>query len=354
MFNSSPFLLIPELKEKIITKSSYEEIKVCLDKGCEINEKDENGITVLYHAIIANSDICIIKLLLEYGANIDPANKNFSFLAPAIFIDRADILELLLKYKANPNDKSEDGCSLLKYAIQKENLEALKLLVKYGASLKDKYLFDAAKIDNSEIFEFLLRKGLNPNIKDKNKIPLLFVVAGLLQDLEKTKLLVKYGVNINAKAYIKTIKRQELTLSVLFFILYSQQEEKDPLKLKELVKFIIESGADLNDTFRGDNLLSATLCNNLTNWNHKEALDFEVEKILLKKGVDANINLPWKITSEKTSFIPSTPLTIHNVMKDNYELLKEHMQECKLAKHIADQDQMEEFMELLEQYSNKK
>jgi len=128
------------------TESSNEIVKLLLDRGANIEAKTYNENTPLAMSVIntrSESNIETVKLLLKYGADINSKN-NKTELTPlmlAVSESNADsdleTVKILLDYGADINAKSIDGWTPLllavKYSDSYSNLETVKLLLERGA-----------------------------------------------------------------------------------------------------------------------------------------------------------------------------------------------------------------------------
>jgi ankyrin repeat protein len=93
--------------------------------------------------------------------------------------DRAEIVELLLKFKANPNFRARDGTTPLYLAASAGRTRIVKMLLENGADAKTQtnYLWSplhwAAAHGEVKIVEMLLDHGADPRVKsDAGKTPL--------------------------------------------------------------------------------------------------------------------------------------------------------------------------------------
>jgi ankyrin repeat protein len=172
------------LIKSIEMDSNIEIIKALIDAGADVNAQYTNGSTVLMFAISDCSDLelCIerMDLLLKAGAKVDEKDKNgMTSLLIAISnmieeprYENTVIIEKLLKAGADVNAKDQNGTTPLMYAV--------------SGTLK-------------EIVELLLKAGADVNAKDQNgTTPLMYAVSGTLKEI--VELLLKAGADVNAKA----------------------------------------------------------------------------------------------------------------------------------------------------------
>jgi ankyrin repeat protein len=118
--------------------------RLLIEKGADVNSKDEFGWTPLMFAAISERDpVDVARLLIEKGADV--------------------------------NSKLKDGVTPLMFAASAGNLEVLKLVIEKGADVNYKYesdwtpLMSAAKAegDRIEVVKLLIEKGADINAKDE-------------------------------------------------------------------------------------------------------------------------------------------------------------------------------------------
>lgn len=131
----------------------------------------------LYQAVEKNQ-IEDVKELLEQGADPNTyisfdgktilVNEGHSFkvniLIKAVLNNNIDIVELLLKYKADVKWKDVFNTDALIYSIGNKNLKMVKLLIEYGADVNSSdgngisVHSEALKTKDKEIIEFIEQK----------------------------------------------------------------------------------------------------------------------------------------------------------------------------------------------------
>lgn len=139
----------PEKQERVklimfiwaATKNNKEMMNYFLNKGLNINKKDEFGKTALYYVILnIDNDSCdyselgydTLSFLIEKGANFDKVDNKKSALMVAVERNKnAELVEFLLKSKADINYLSEDGYTAYDYVKQFNIKELDKIFKKY-------------------------------------------------------------------------------------------------------------------------------------------------------------------------------------------------------------------------------
>ncbi|OQS05535.1 ankyrin repeat protein [Thraustotheca clavata] len=165
------------------------------------NQELPNGFTPLHIAILNNRPSSVEALLkagasnwgtplhlaetnemaslLYNGSAIDAKNKDgITPLCSAVFRDHAEKVQLLLKCRANPNQKTKEvGKTLLHHAAYSRSEKVVEQLLLASASVdaKDKRgwtpLHHAASSGSSEVVKLLLKYGAPINEEDKNGLP---------------------------------------------------------------------------------------------------------------------------------------------------------------------------------------
>jgi ankyrin repeat protein len=214
-----------------VDNGSTEMVKMLLDAKADPNAGtfDAPLLCAIYKQNAASAE-----LLLQAGANPNVPGKiqynekgnsayflnNESHLTPlwlAIYLDQPDIVQLLLKFKADPNDSQTDGRSLLFSAMSDTNI--LEALLDAGANIEahDKTvtvngdrpdwtpLAAAIWAQRPDAVEALLKRGVNPNQRDTTgNVPLHWAVSILRvqltdQNYKMVESLLTHGADPNVR-----------------------------------------------------------------------------------------------------------------------------------------------------------
>lgn len=192
--------------------------KTLLNKGININTPTNGAI---YQSIVHN-DFKIFKALLAKGAKPDahrtwdPIRKRFRnetpLLIEAIKYSRAPMVNLLLKYDADPNEYKQGSLLPLTQAILDGDIQITQALIDHGADVTKtdsttgySAYGHAISSDNIEVFDLLLTQyNLHPfdaNTLDNNGRNGLNILAlnpnEGFYDKEITEGLIKVGINID-------------------------------------------------------------------------------------------------------------------------------------------------------------
>ncbi|XP_068796082.1 ankyrin repeat and SOCS box protein 3 isoform X2 [Struthio camelus] len=162
-------------------------LRKLIKRGYSIDVPDNRGWMPIHEAAVHNSSEClrllicaavenghsgIVKLLLQYGANINGHHSwsGWNSLHQASFQGYTEIIKILLEKGANKECEDDFGITPLFVAAQYGKLESLRMLVSYGANIncqaKDKAtpLLIAAQEGHAKCAELLLSKGADPNL----------------------------------------------------------------------------------------------------------------------------------------------------------------------------------------------
>ncbi len=112
-----------------IMGSCEECVDYLLSNGFNGNEQNKRGESPLVYAV-NSSELSLVSKLLEAGAdaNITFNKAGYTLLMEASFEGQGDLVELLLKHKADPSIRDKEGMSALDYAKREGQEEVIKIL----------------------------------------------------------------------------------------------------------------------------------------------------------------------------------------------------------------------------------
>jgi ankyrin repeat protein len=252
-----------------VKSNNIKEAKLLLDKGANPNAYDDDSDNVLINATLFASADCM-KLLLQNKAN--PRLKNKYGETPLMLCTTdLDKMKLLLNYGANINDTSQSGNNALMIAcIAGSSYTNVKWLIDNGANVKAKRwggetalmravqycdtmtihlllskgfdidahpwgntpLMYAARSANWQAIFCLLNNGADANIPDPNNTTILLWAAEQ-NNLEAVKVLVKKTKNINTVDSITG-------MTPLIWAAYNEHDNP------QIIQTLLDNGALIN------------------------------------------------------------------------------------------------------------
>ncbi|KAK1629906.1 hypothetical protein QYE76_004221 [Lolium multiflorum] len=151
-------------------------VELLLDRGANPNIENREGFTVL-HVIATKKDLFfrdlfgIADILLSRGANVDSMSSEGTPLHIAAQCGNVEMMEVLLKYKANPNRVVRLFYAPLTLALFASSLKCVELLIKAGADVNAGSpatpLTLAATDGLADCIKCLLEAHADPNIPDE-------------------------------------------------------------------------------------------------------------------------------------------------------------------------------------------
>lgn len=189
-----------QLLTNIIKDNNVQELKNLLDNGYDINTKIYRQSMLQYVFLNFPDNIDIINLLLEYGINIEEKDDlGFTILHIVCLNNYIKSAKILLDKGANV-DTSRFGETPLHTAVLNGDTQLVQLLLNYGANIEnshfgEKPLHTAILNGDIEIVQILLNYGANIEAKNANgESPLHYAALEGFYDI--VKLLIEKGADI--------------------------------------------------------------------------------------------------------------------------------------------------------------
>lgn len=316
------------LSDKLIEavfNGDLDTLKNALAGGAEVNAISEEGYGLLHYAVESETPL-MIRFLIENKADVNitsseggytplhlVSRKNFDMAK-----NRLEIAVILIAAGADINRSDESGATPLHMAVTGGLEELSRLLIEYGADVNKKTgyhkltaLHQAASGGHLKTVKLLIEKKADVNSRSAAGWTPLHAA----KNTETAQILLDNGANINAMS--------EKGLTPL-----SEAVSKGDT---ELVRFLIEKGADFNIKYTNTSrtllhyaassstaafLVSLGMdVNAKDTWGYTplhlaaERGDKEVAEYLILKGADMNAKITWFIRNDDYP-IGSTPLDI--------------------------------------------
>jgi len=192
-------------------KGNLEMMQYLSDKGAKSNIEDAHGYTVLNFAANAGqSNPKLYDFLLEHDANIDATTRNGAnaLLLVSAGAKDMDILEYFMGKGLAFDSVDDNDNGIFQYAAKGGNLELLKTLADKGADVKrinkkgENATFMVAQGTRSKqhgkaVFTYLEDLGLAMDLVNEDGKNLLHLVAYRNNDLEVFHYLMDKGLDVN-------------------------------------------------------------------------------------------------------------------------------------------------------------
>ncbi|XP_043940795.1 CARD- and ANK-domain containing inflammasome adapter protein-like [Protopterus annectens] len=180
----SPETLVSALF-KAVQQNLYRIIAALIDKGTDVNSRNEMQYTALLTAVELGSNESA-KVLIEKGSNLDARTPSLS-TALHLAVQHGDlsVIRLLLQKGKNPNPLGPEDQTPLHIAAFHNKLEAVDVLIKAGAKVNalTKELMTplhiACQCGNLEVAEYLINNKASINAKDKQSRTPLHLAASM-------------------------------------------------------------------------------------------------------------------------------------------------------------------------------
>ena len=184
-----------------VDKGDADIVKLLLEHGAK------QGIDQAITNAINNKNVKIIKILSEYGAQVNEMYLFNQALTDAIFNKNAEIISILSEYGAQVDDKYSSDDPPLVVAVENGDTDVVNLLLMHGANVDQKNsdgwtaLMKASQKGDSKlgIIELLLKHGAQVDVQNNDGESALMVAAQNSQANLTTILVQEYGASVGLK-----------------------------------------------------------------------------------------------------------------------------------------------------------
>jgi ankyrin repeat protein len=275
---------------KAIRDGDRSTIQALLQRGADVNARDEDRATALMHAA-GDADLPMMKLLLEEGADVNATSKSGA-TALVWALHDVEKVKLLLNHGARDLDAALLGAADISGATP-----VLKLLAEHGANLNSSKsgftpLMAASRAGNLNAVRYLIDHGADVRARTKSGYTALFAALSWPGNAAVVQMLLEHGADANAEVEVSQPAHDQYT-PVLLAALHADAESLERLLAKGG-----KSNTQGGDFGRTPLLVAATTGSEAT------------VRLLLRAGADVNVKdalgnspLQWARRRGETSIV---------------------------------------------------
>ncbi|KAJ7337342.1 ankyrin repeat-containing domain protein, partial [Mycena albidolilacea] len=260
---------------RILLQSGAKVDVVVLEKACTHDRWDQVLLDDLVITASKRGQSDMVRLLLEYGADVNAATKKYNALGAASFHGQVEAIRVLLEKGAEVNATSGIYGSALQIASYQGDIEIVRRLIEHGAKVNaaggeyGSALQAASREGNTETCRLLLENGAEVNATG-GRFGSALQAASIRGHVESVQCLLQYGADINATGGVYGNALQAASANGCV----------------AMVRLLLEKGADVN-AFGGSALKAAVRRGRLhsDNWRQAELITL----ILLENGAHPDI-----------------------------------------------------------------
>jgi ankyrin repeat protein len=223
---------LTELNAELLTAirdGDRSRIKALLQRGADVNARDEDRATALMHAA-ADADLPTMKLLLEKGADVNATSKSGA-TALVWALHHVEKVRLLLSHGAKDLDDA-----LLEAADIPGATPVLELLAESGANLNHSQssftvLMAASRAGNLSAVRYLIDHGADVRARTKSGYTALFAALSWPGNAAVVQTLLEHGADANAEVEVSR-PAHDLYTPVLLAALHRDADSLERLLAK--------------------------------------------------------------------------------------------------------------------------
>ena len=186
-------------------------LEILLNKGADVNMRDEEGHTPLMVASRDGQAACLPLLLCsvpewKISHLNEKNNEGSTALMLATLHREIKCIYVLLVNGADVEIEDDRGENALMIAAQVGYIDGLQILLNAGAKINSKShvrghtaLMQAAQWEETECLRILLKSGADIDLKS-NKLVTALMYAAMYGNVECVKVLVSHGADVNARS----------------------------------------------------------------------------------------------------------------------------------------------------------
>ena len=293
-----------------LVKKYTDAILLLLKAGADPNiRKDDCTATCLMYAVDTDCSKEVLQAITDHGADVNATSKETSTaLMIACEKSYTDAINVLLEAGADPNIALDDSsvtcfmCAVLKDCSK----DVLQAMIDHGAdvnatSTAGTALMIACTKRYTDAIYLLLKAGANPNIADDSGVTCLMRAVGEDCSNEVLQAIIDHGAEVNSTSkengtalMIACTRRYKYAINLLLEARANPNIVLDDTVItclmfavgedcsKEVLQAIVNHGADVNATGKGNHTVLIKACEN----GYTDAINDLVEA-----GTDPNIAL---------------------------------------------------------------
>lgn len=233
-------LAIEEKKQNVV--------KVLLEFGANVDVKDNHKQTPLFYAALFKQAE-IAEMLLKAGANVNAKDDENMMPINYAFGEKIDshscekykpskLVVLLCSYGADLNFKNESGTKTLLMVSRKGHFSEIEFLVEHGADLFSSVeggrtaLHSAVSGHNYNLVDFLLRSGFDINAKNLGDLSPIHLLANNVEDFFHP---ILYFKNLIFKCTVD---------------MWNLDFKCEDMEAADMIEFLADNGAHINILYR--------------------------------------------------------------------------------------------------------
>ncbi|AYP74187.1 ankyrin repeat protein [Fowlpox virus] len=271
-------------------------VRKLLDMGHNVNAKDMYNGYYPIHLLVEDrcqGDLSIAKLLLERGADIEAKDENgYTILFNAAKKGKTHLVKFLLEYGANT--KSSTNNTLMMHAVTSKKISTVKCIINHDKELLNPdSIIPALCNSDTKMLRFLIESGVDINKRNSYRKTALHYAIEKNNDANLIKILLDNNADINAtddqgqtplhiatNIYYISMDHPCISSRIYSDVDKTVQYEKNCENRFRISKMLIYKGANVN----------AVDENNTTPLHNASKSVFMIKtlKLLIDKGADIN------------------------------------------------------------------
>ena len=251
------------------SNGNLEIIKYLLEKGCDINKPDEDGVVPLIDAINSGR-LSVVKFLIQHKADFVYENDNFTPLIEAAACGYIDIVKYLLSLGVDVNITNKYNATPLQASLEQKHFHLSQFLLKQENLMLSKVHNLLELVCSFGDYSFLSKVFSKCDLKDiadqlqSKKLLTIVLNSGNIKNLQ---LLINVGMPLNLQ-------------DIIFFNLVDMSvRNEDP----QLLKYLIDKGADVKKSVGPFKTALKCCIDNKGNISDKM---FEIINLLIDSGAN--------------------------------------------------------------------